>query len=62
MKTFLFTLLTVFSLNAFACIAFYTSESVSGLNKICYYNHLGSTVALTVSNTTICPINIQWRH
>jgi hypothetical protein len=35
--------------------AFYVGERISGLNKICLYNHLGSAVATTIASTAICP-------
>ncbi|MFM7011182.1 MAG: hypothetical protein ACKO0Z_17970 [Betaproteobacteria bacterium] len=34
---------------------FYLSEVISGMNKICYYNRVGSTVALTISAAQACP-------
>ena len=36
---------------------FYKSEVVSGMNKICFYDRLGSTVALTISAVSICPLS-----
>ena len=36
--------------------AFYIREQISGLNKICYYNELGSVRAITIQNTQICPL------
>jgi hypothetical protein len=36
----------------------YTGESRDGMYKICYYNKYGSTVAITVSITAICPRTI----
>ena len=45
-----------------ACLAFYKGERISGLNKICYYDHLGSTVAFNVKSYELCPINIEVRH
>ncbi len=44
---------------AFAGTAFYTGEVISGMNKICYYNHLGSTVAITLRSTDLCPLTIE---
>lgn len=38
---------------------FYTGEQISGLNKICYYNCLGSTYAITVASHQICPVTIR---
>lgn len=36
-------------------VGFLTSQQKSGMNKICYYNVLGSTAALTVSAVSLCP-------
>jgi hypothetical protein len=35
--------------------AFYTGERVSGFNKICFYDRDGSAVAITISETELCP-------
>ena len=40
---------------AWAGAAFYTGEYISGLNKICLYDHMGSTVALTFPSYAVCP-------
>jgi hypothetical protein len=37
----------VFASSAFAGTAFFKYERTSGMNKICYYDHLGSEVAIT---------------
>lgn len=36
---------------------FYRSEARSGMNKICYYNCLGSAYAITIGAAQICPIS-----
>jgi hypothetical protein len=38
---------------------FKIGEQVSGMNKICYYNCLGSTVAINVSSVSLCPLSID---
>ena len=38
---------------------FKTGEVRSGQNKICYYNCLGSQVAITIGAYEQCPLNIQ---
>ena len=58
----LLLLLVLLSVPAFACTAFYTGEQISGMNKICYYDHLGNTVAYNVKSYELCPINIEVRH
>ena len=34
-------------------------EKVSGMNKICYYDCLGSGAAITISSTSLCPLTIR---
>lgn len=38
---------------------FARGESTSGMNKICYYDCLGSRAAVTQSSVSLCPITIQ---
>lgn len=38
---------------------FKSGEETSGMNKICYYNCLGSTVAINVSSVALCPLTID---
>ena len=40
-------------------MCFKTGEQVSGMNKICYYNCLGSTAAITISSVSLCPLSIN---
>ena len=42
-----------------AAVCFKNGEQVSGMNKICYYNCMGSTVAMTVKSTDLCPMSIN---
>jgi hypothetical protein len=42
-----------------AIMCFSTGEQVSGMNKICYYDCLGSAVAITVSSVSLCPLSIN---
>ena len=37
----------------------YTGESVSGLNKTCYYNCAGSSAAITIGSHEVCPTTIR---
>jgi ABC-type spermidine/putrescine transport system permease subunit II len=39
--------------------AFYKREYISGMNKICIYDHLGSEVAITIRATSLCPLSID---
>jgi len=45
--------------SAYAGTAFLKGEYISGMNKICLYDHLGSTVAITISSVQLCPLTIQ---
>lgn len=36
-----------------------TGEEVSGLNRICYYECLGSTAAITINAADLCPMSIN---
>jgi len=42
-----------------AVTCFKTGEQTSGMNKICYYNCMGSTAAITISSVSLCPLTIQ---
>ena len=50
---------TILALPANAATAFYTGERVSGMYKICYYDHLGDEVAITIDSVDLCPLTIQ---
>jgi hypothetical protein len=38
---------------------FKTGEKTSGMNKICFYDCLGSEAAITVSAVELCPLSIK---
>mgnify|MGYP001075606514 CR=1 FL=1 len=38
---------------------FKKGERISGLNKICTYNCLGSDKAITIKSTQLCPLSIK---
>jgi hypothetical protein len=38
---------------------FKTGEQISGMNKICFYDCLGSTAAITIGAAQLCPLTIQ---
>ncbi len=42
-----------------AVTCFSQGERISGMNKICYYDCLGSEVAITISAVALCPLSIQ---
>jgi len=54
--------LVLLSAPAFACTAFYKDEYISGMNKICIYDHLGSDFATTVKAYQLCPITVRASH
>ena len=45
--------------DAYAATCFKTGERISGMNKICYYNCLGSEAAITISSVELCPLSIE---
>jgi len=55
----LLILLVLVSFGAHAGTAFLKRQYVSGMNRICIYDHLGSEVAITLRATDICPVTIQ---
>jgi len=55
----LISLLLILSFSASAGMAFFKYERVSGMNKICFYDHLGSEVAITIKSYAICPLTIN---
>ncbi len=61
-KLFIITAtLSFFSLsNAFAC--FLAGEQVSGMNKICYYDCVDGTKAITISSVALCPLSILYKN
>ena len=46
------------SLNA--TTGFLVSEKMSGMNKICFYNVLGSTYTLNVKSYELCPLTYEF--
>lgn len=42
-----------------AVTCFKTGERSSGMNKICYYDCLGSAAAITISAVELCPLSID---
>ena len=43
----------------FAATCFKKGEVIDGMNKICFYDCLGSTAAITVGAAQLCPITIR---
>lgn len=42
-----------------AVLCFFKGEETSGMNKICYYDCLGSLAAITISSVRLCPLSIN---
>lgn len=42
-----------------AVLCFKTGERVDGMNKICFYDCLGSAAAITIGATQLCPLSIN---
>ena len=40
-------------------MCFFKGERTSGMNKICYYDCLGSEAAITISSISLCPLSIN---
>ena len=57
----LFTVLAaLYAQAALAVTGFLSGEQISGTNKICYYDVMGSTHSINVSVTTICPLTYDF--
>lgn len=53
------TLATVEPSKEVAAVCFKTGEQTSGMNKICYYDCLGSAKAITIGAVELCPLSIN---
>ena len=52
--------LSIFSVStAQAC--FLSGERTSGMNKICYYNCVSGTKAITIGAVSLCPLSISYK-
>ncbi len=59
MKKTIAVLLIALSFSATAGTAFFKYERISGMNKLCFYDHMGSEVAITIKSYKICPLTIN---
>ena len=48
------------SVMANAATGFLKGERVSGMNKICYYDVLGSTYTLNIGMVELCPLSYDF--
>lgn len=62
MKKFFISVFIIANLgvSANATIGFLTGERTSGLNKICFYNVLGSTYTLNIKSIELCPLSYDF--
>lgn len=44
---------------ASAVTCFFTRERTSGMNKLCFYDCMGSEAVITIKATELCPLNIK---
>ena len=51
--------LSVLATPASAVMCFLKGEQLSGMNKICYYDCLGSGAAITIKSYQLCPLTIN---
>lgn len=59
-KNFVILLVLLFSTLLYAATGFLKSEKISGMNKICFYDALGSTYALNVKSYELCPLTYNF--
>jgi hypothetical protein len=62
MRLTLLTLLLLTSVSLDACWARLTSDSINGIDRICVYDHLGSTVTTVVRSGQFCDSLIMVEH
>lgn len=62
MKKLILGILVIASLSvsAYATIGFLKGEQTSGLNKICYYDVIGSTFTLNIKSYELCPLTYEF--
>lgn len=59
MKKILLIILLLMTIPATAGTAFLKGEQINGLTKICFYDYLGSSYAITVKSHELCPLTIE---
>jgi len=53
-------LLPLFPLLAHASTGYLTGQNVDGMYRVCYYDVMGSTVAITIRMSELCPITYRF--
>jgi len=56
MKKVILAAVLLAPIGAQAC--FLSGERVSGMNKICYYDCVSGTRAITIRSTSLCPLSL----
>lgn len=51
--------LTITASPALAGVAFLKYSYVSGLNRICVYDYLGSQYVITIQAAQVCPVQVR---
>lgn len=59
-RTLFTAILGVFMFAGSASACFLSGERMSGLNKICYYDCVDGTKAITIRATSLCPLSINY--
>ncbi len=59
MKIAITVLLIALSFSATAGTAFFKYERISGMNKICVYDYMGSDVVITIKSYKLCSPTID---
>jgi|GEM_PF-1977701 len=54
------TLTISMSLSLYATTGFLVSEKMSGMNRICFYDALGSIYTLNVKSYELCPLTYEF--
>jgi hypothetical protein len=62
MRLTLLTLLLLTSVSLDACWAMLTDQYINGIDKICVYDHRGSTVTTVVRGSDLCRGSIMVDH
>ena len=47
------------ALQVASVVCYLKGERSSGMNKICYYDCMGSDAAITISSVALCPLSIN---
>ena len=54
------TILLITATALFALTGYYDGEEVDGMSKICYYDTIRGTMAITVESYELCPMSVEF--